>query len=234
MFDSHKYFGFDLKELQAAIRKALMGYVSVNVVNPPAGTVWGRFNDRTVDTDRVDKMAQRFETHLDNCTDKNSMDIALDPDWLFSRDSFISIIDGMDMGDVPMLKFTEQGLVEIRKNNLWMLTGNHRRLALGQYVAQMKADVESAKEIIRSIKDCKMEDESVMLDDVASEKLRWANEVVKTVQPKILKSSMWTVRAYNRGAWYHTPRRDGGQTYRTSSPHRKRTRRPAGQGKRDL
>jgi hypothetical protein len=60
----------------------------------------------------------------------------------------------MDMGDVPMLKFTEQGLVEIRKNNLWMLTGNHRRLALGQYVAQMKADVESAKEIIRSIKDC--------------------------------------------------------------------------------
>jgi hypothetical protein len=223
-----------MNELRATRQKAFMGYVSLNVVNPPPGAVWGTFNNRIVDTKWVDKMAESFDFHLDNCTDQNSMDITLDPDWLFDQSAFISVIEGLLMDDVPPLKFTKQGEVEIKNNNLWMLSGNHRRLALGQYVAKMKAEVESAKEIIRSLKEGKTEGEMAKLDDAAKNKLTQAEEIIKKVAPKILKSSMWSVRVYNRGAWYHTPRGDGGPTYRTSSPHRKRTRRPSRKGNCDL
>lgn len=228
------FFGFDLKELRAAKGKALMGFVSMNVVNPPAGTVWGKFNNRKVDANWVSQMTERFASHLDSCAEENSMDVALDPDWLFSKDPLISVIDGNAMEEVPALKFTKQGEVEIKNNNLWMLSGNHRRLALCQHVAKMKAVVESAKETIKGFTEGKSDEDMAKLDDVSREKMTQAEQVVNTTEPKILKSSMWTVRVFNRGAWYHTPRGDGRPTYRTSSPDRDRTRRRAGQDKRDL
>jgi len=43
--DRNKFNSITLTELQKEKKAAEMGYMSMNLINPPNGAFWGKFND---------------------------------------------------------------------------------------------------------------------------------------------------------------------------------------------
>ncbi len=177
-----------------------MGYLAMDIINPPDGTIWGKFNNRALNDTWIKSMSENFATTIDNCIDSCSMEVAIDPSWLVDSDSILKSVEGLTIDKVPVMKFTPQGEMAIKNNNLWMLGGNHRRVALIKYIQSMKDRVALSKEAIATIKkdkaDKDVEDSDPELEDS-----------VKELEDKIASSRMWTVKVYDRGASFHHPHR---------------------------
>jgi hypothetical protein len=198
--DESKFCNFDMKELRGIQEEAFLGFVSMNVVDPPVGTYWGKFNNRVLNNSWVQKMLEKFIVNLDNTSNENSMDVALDPEWLENpKDQFVNSVTKLDIDAVPKLKFNQKGLQAIKKNNLWMLSGNHRRMALTAYVAQIDEDIATTKEAIKELTAGKTTEDIKNLDEESIAMLRDSTKRVELLEQKRSKSRFWTVKVYDRG-----------------------------------
>lgn len=175
--------------------------MKINVVRPPTGALWGKFNDRAINHDWVKRLTASFVENMDSCTDDNSMDVALDPAWLENSGTIVPTVEGLDMEDVPLMAFNAEGAAAIKRNNLWMLSGKHRRLAVMKYIEQLEKELHDANNAIEDIIEEKTDDEADDLFDGVEKRLNDARELVGVLEMKIKKSSFWTVRIFDRGAW---------------------------------
>lgn len=174
--------------------------MKMDVVQPPTGASWGKFNNRAINDDWVKKLSTSFEDSLDSCTDQTSMDVALDPEWLENRTSIVPSVEGLNIDDVPQIRFNPTGSAAIQRNNLWMLSGNHRRLAVVKYVMQLQKELDDANAAIDEITTKQNTDDQV--DDSfngAENRLKEAQDLVSSLEAKIKTSRFWTVRIYDRG-----------------------------------
>lgn len=196
------FFGFKKELLRKLSGKAIIGYMKINIIKPPEGTYWGQFNDRAISDTWVDTLFQTFcNGELDRCTDRNTMDVAVDRAWLDGGgNDATDLVDGYTLDEVPEIAFTVGGKKAIKNNNLWMLSGNHRRLALKKYVESLKATMEEAQEKIDEVKKDKSEDELAKLGEGARRGLEENEAIVEEMKEKIEEGSYWTVRLMDRGA----------------------------------
>lgn len=180
---------------------AEIGYFKINVIDPPIGAVWGTFNDRPPNANAVDKMVSAFEIHVDNCTDSCAMDVAVDPAWLVDPGSALKKVDGLTIFQVPELRFTQEGEKAVRSNNnLWMLSGNHRRLALKRHIDTLKQELTDAKAAMEEKGDDDESSDGIQIvEDGVAIPYKEAEEKVKYLEERIERSSFWAVRAYDRG-----------------------------------
>lgn len=158
-----------------------------------------------VKQDWVDELCDSFVENMDQCTDANAMDIVLDWTWLTEdcRKTPMLLIDGFKVMDVPLLDFTTAGKQAIKPNNLWMLSGNHRRLAVIKYVGLLNEKLEEAKSKVDEVLKGKTLRELDKMADGAKRQLEDAKERVELLKKRIVQSSHWTVRVYDRGTWRH-------------------------------
>lgn len=175
----------------------------MNIVDPPVGTIWGKFNNRPVDHNWVDSLSKAFEARLDNCTSESLMDVALDPDWLVDRGIMkTETIEGRRIEELPCMELSPEGVVAVKTKELWMLGGHHRRIALMKHIDKMKETVKAKKKVIEEMSQGKTDDEIARMGEDAAMKLRGAKENVKALMEKIERSSVWAIKVYDRGAWY--------------------------------
>jgi hypothetical protein len=221
-FDVEKFFGFKITQLKKQKGAALLGYMKMNIVDPPEGAFWGKFNNRLVDEAWVETLHKRFIRNMDNSTDEHAIDVVVDPEWLENPDGFIVSVDGDPSNDgVQEMKFNPAGALAIRNKNLWVLSGHHRRLALIRYVHTLKTELDEAMKAIEDITKGKSNKELSSMGEKAKERLEENERLVKLIEPRIHQSKFWAVRAYNRGA-SRGRSRDGPET-------RRLTRRPFSQ-----
>jgi hypothetical protein len=204
--DDNKFFGFDVVALRKSKMDAWIGYLAMDIIDPPDGAIWGKFNNRALDHNWIRSMTETFATRVDNCLDLCSMEVAVDPCWLIDSHSALKSVDGLTVDKVPVMKFTPQGEIAIKHNNLWMLGGNHRRLALIKYIKSLEEKVALSKEAIVTTKDDNTDKDDS--DPDFNKKLNELQDSVKELEDKIASSRMWTVKLYDRGASFrHTHRR---------------------------
>ena len=194
------FFGVDLTTLKNYKREAKLGYMKMNLVNPPSGAFWGKFNNRAVSEEWVQSLHNSFVKEMDNCADDHSIDVVLDPAWLANPDALLQSIDGMKIEDVPEISFTGTGAAMIKKNNLWMLSGNHRRFALARYIKTLKDNLDVANETIAEIIGNKSPDQVANLGEGPMVRLKGAQKNRKRFEARLKTCSFWTIRVYDRGA----------------------------------
>jgi hypothetical protein len=193
------FFGFTLRELRGKMEDACIGYLSMNVVNPPEGAFWGKFNNRALDQNWIKSLANTFKVNLDNCTAKTAMDIAIDPDWLVDKSTIEPKVEGKDINDVKEINFSQEGWRAIKNNNLWVLSGNHRHIALTAFRDSMKEEVAIINQAIETAMSQVSEEQAQNMDSVTQKDLEITKREAEFLEEKIHNSTKWLVRVYDRG-----------------------------------
>lgn len=142
--DAKIFFGEEKDTLKKIKESSFIGYLKMNIVNPPEGTTWGYFNDRPVNQAWVSGLAEMFvNDKLHNCEERYAMDIAVNRSWVNNLVDAESIreLSGKDLQHMPQLQLTTEGQRAILEDGLWVMGGNHRRLALISYVDWLKYEL---------------------------------------------------------------------------------------------
>ena len=144
IMDAKKFFGLNMDLLKHIKAASLIGHLKMNIVRPPEGTIWGHFNDRAVNWSWVSGLVNDFPERLNNCDDKFVMEMAVKRFWVLNiadaEDN--RILSGKNITELPKLQLTEEGLHNILTEDLWVMGGNHRRLALIEYNTQLNERIE--------------------------------------------------------------------------------------------
>ncbi|KAH9019230.1 hypothetical protein EDB85DRAFT_1896816 [Lactarius pseudohatsudake] len=186
--DGAEFGGFQKSELREKKKAAELGYLSMDIVDPPKGAFWGKFNDRKVDEQWVNKLVTSFTENLENCTDVTAIEVAVKKTWVKNLDSVMPTVDMHQLSEVPDIEFTDEGKEAIARGNLWMLGGNHRRKALTKYRKMKSEELKTMKNQVG-----KMETEAL-----ADEELDTAKAEVKRLEETVAASSIWVIRLYDR------------------------------------
>jgi hypothetical protein len=129
-----------------------MGYLSMDVVDPPQGAMWGKWNNRSVGQNFVDSMAAGFVNQLENCVERYAIPVAVRKAWLRPTVKPMERINGKRIDQVPTISFTVEGARAIANNELWVLGGNHRRLALAKCMEDLRTELEDKRAFIADLK----------------------------------------------------------------------------------
>jgi hypothetical protein len=189
------FMEFKLQELNKRMSESVVGYLSMNLYDPPAGATWGLYNDRKISHVWVRRLAEDFRRKMENCSEKEGIDIAIQPEWLKNRADILTKIDGKEIKDVPVMEFTEEGQKAISKSNLILLGGNHRREAVLMHVKWLEKEAEK-KEAVLSKKE---EDLGVDLVGPAVQEVKKLRESVEELKRRMDDAKYWAVRIYDKG-----------------------------------
>jgi hypothetical protein len=170
----------------------------VNVIDPPGGSEWGKYNDRIVDADWKAGLVESFAVRLDNCTDATAMEVAVEREWL-ENEVIPETVEGCDIKAVPRMKLSEIGKSKVAKTegkgkqwgNLLFLGGNHRRSALQVHVKKLEDDLKNKQKEIERV-ETSGEDQQTDVELLKSE--------AEKMTTKLDAAQLWVVRLYDRGA----------------------------------
>lgn len=168
----------------------------MNLYDPPKGAFWGEFNDRPLNQDHVATLARDFGACLDNCEDKTSLDAAVKREWIKNIENAIETADGTTVNDVPLMELTEEGLAVIKPNNLWILSGNHRRMALIRHVTDLKSDL---ADTMASLDKIEVEKKEGDIAGKLGQEVERLNKKAEGLGERIESSCKWVIRLYDRG-----------------------------------
>jgi hypothetical protein len=196
--DANVCFGYERKTVEGWAEEANMGYLTLDILNPPEGTVWGHFNDRIINHSQVEALVESFKLSFDNCTNSTAMYIAVKPEWVSNIDQKVQTVRGKTIDMVPLMAFTPEGAKAIEDDNLWVLSGNHRRQALQIHVQRMQDKLDEVKEQ-RASMHSKQAEGGFQSD--ANAKEMQADMEVRQMEQAIAMTSRWAMQVYNRGAW---------------------------------
>jgi predicted ribosome quality control (RQC) complex YloA/Tae2 family protein len=191
------FMGYPLEQIRGKKLEAFIGYLSFNLYDPPKEATWGRYNDRAVNEDWVANLVIEFTKHLDNCTDEDALEVAVKRPWIENTEDILDTVNDKTIKEVPVLKFTREGMNAIHPDNLVMLGGNHRRLALKQYVDELKKQLEKAQQKLKG-KDTQAQKHADITGPIADEVKR-LQETVDWYDRKVKKSQHWVVALYDIG-----------------------------------
>jgi hypothetical protein len=193
--------GFEIEELRAIKADAFIGFRVMKMDPPPDGAYWGKFNDRVVEEKWVNALATDFERDLDNCAEDTTMEIVVYRKWLAELEEGeveVNVLEGKRLNQVPALRLTPSGQKEASDENLWVMGGNHRRLALGKFLEKMRAELEKDEADLEKVTEA---NKKAM--DPEGEGENEENKLKKEVSRKrevINKAQKWVVKVYDRGA----------------------------------
>ena len=193
-----KYQGFTIKQLQEWKKDATLGYLKMNIYEPPAEAYWGKHNNRVINEEWVAQLTQHFWENLENCTNADAIDMVVDKEWIKNADHILDSVDGKKIEDVQEIQFTAEGKAAISPNNLLMLGGNHRRLAMKMFVDELKAHLEVTEEE-HNPKNKRWEKTTTFQEDSLSEQTSRLKLRIDELERRIGISQHWVVRLYSKG-----------------------------------
>jgi hypothetical protein len=181
--------GFSKTEIRERKSQAFRGYLAMNILSPPVGTIWGEFNDRRLEHGAVKKLLRDFRGDLENSTDDYAIEVAIRHSWLKVREGsekgseYDDTVEGKTIDKVKRLELNETDAEAIAEQKIWMLGGNHRRAALELLVEEKKDKLEQQKKKTTTSEDAKRE-----LEDK-----------VKELEQEVERASHWAIKVYDRG-----------------------------------
>lgn len=219
------FMGFDVTRLRGEIQKAFMGYLCVDIIDPPSGATWGYFNDRWVDKKWLKDLLGAYEEQgVDNCADKTAIEVAIRESWIKNprisakdkdtakgkdadkdkdaeakarkKTSIMGSVEGHTIHQIPMMELTDKGKAEVKPDQLWMLGGNHRREALKIRREGILGELAKCKEAV-----AKIEEENKRAGYTGSvdvEKDRFV-KVGVLLQKQLDMEKKWVVKLFDRG-----------------------------------
>ncbi|KAI9429716.1 hypothetical protein H4582DRAFT_2088588 [Lactarius indigo] len=185
--DGNEFSGFQKTELREKKKAAELGYLAMDITEPPKGAFWGKFNDQKVDEKWVNYLVMSFTENLDNCTDAAVIEIAVKKSWVKNMKVVLTTVDGRKLSDVLQIEFTNEGKQAITTNNLWMLGRNHQHKALIEY---RKIKSEELKAVKNQIGKISGEEAEAGGDGPDLEAMKNA---MKVIEEKIAASSVWVI-----------------------------------------
>jgi hypothetical protein len=190
--------GEELKWLEHEAENLEAGYLAMNVLDPPKGAEWGRFNEREVKKSWIEQLVKEFPNKLHNCRNVTAMFLGIRKSWIKNENAILKSVSGMDVDKVPLLELTPEAeeLIKNKKEKLWMMSGNHRRVALGQFIGKKKARVEELKKTIAKHEERKKDAKHAVESEAAQ---RRAKDELDELEREIDIKSRWVVRLYDRG-----------------------------------
>ena len=202
-------FSYTVTEVEGWAAAARLGYFAMDILNPPEGTIWGKFNDRPIDLPQIDKLVEDFSGRLMNSSEVFAMFVAVKKEWVKNLPQISKEVAGLTMDKLPLIEFTPEALEEIAKTEgLWMLSGNHRRRALTIHVQKLRVQLEELQERKRKLH---LKQREAGYDCILDAKEKRVDREIKLVMDAIVMDSRWLVRVFDRGAWPPSKarRRDG-------------------------
>ena len=202
--DDSEYFDFEVNVLRKKKQEAQLCFLSMNLISPPDGAFWGKFNDRVLVSKWVSDMVQVLKGGLDHTADENAINVAVKREWIVGMEeqnveAFLKAnahSEGKDIEEVPEVKFTELGLKEIKNRNLWMLGGNHRREAMKVIAAGLVNEIEEERKVLAKLKRENQEGDVV---GIKNAEISATEERLQKLEKKLSKTSKWAVRLFDRG-----------------------------------
>lgn len=193
------FSGVEVTKLRKIKADAFIGYRVMNMCPPPKGAYWGKFNDRVVEQKWVNDLASAFEGDLDNCSEDTTMNVVVYKHWLEKVEegkAEVTMLEGKTLDEVPALGLTNVGQREASDDNLWIMGGNHRRLALSQFLEKTRADLEKDEADLEKISEANKKSTDAQGEN---EEKRMREEVSRK-RKLIEKGHKWVVKVYDRGA----------------------------------
>jgi hypothetical protein len=179
--------------------KVQLGYMSTNIIKPLEGAGWGRFNDRAVKEAWVQHLASEFVNNKQNCRKNTAISIAVKKSWIKNVDEIMPSVAGKDIEEVPMLELTDEAKNLIRaseEDEIWFLSGNHRRLALKIHISRLGKEKEAI--LKEAEKMHKKQIEGGHNHDQNAEEKEFKAQAEKLGRD-IETASRWAVLVYDRG-----------------------------------
>lgn len=178
-------------EIQKKLVQANLGFVCMNIVEPPCGPkAWGKYNNRPIRTAGVKDLVDKFNSVGPlKCQADKVIFIPMRPNWYSSQP--IAVINGLYIQDVPKLVLTPEGLEAILARLFNPLNGNHRREALILYCAALAAQLEKLEEELKALE-----------GDAATAKA----EEVRVMQERVEWAPYWTIQIHDLGTCSCCPR----------------------------
>jgi hypothetical protein len=208
------FFGYPLSQLRKKQKDAVIGWALLDTYHPPKGTEWGTFNDRVVQQSWVRDLLIKYRTEVyDHISEETEMEIVVSEDWIANplEDLKASLDEIVDKTKIPLLKFTEKGKEGMKVERLWMMGGNHRRLAQRALLSARTSDYELAAEQAKKARDKWAE--SSKLDTAKRDEVEKLESVATELKARIDFESLWGVKIYSRGEHARTgsPRYETGE-----------------------
>ena len=196
------FFGQDPDTLLKIKAESFIGCLTMNILEPPQGTLWGYFNNRAMVPSHVAKLHQKFKIRLDNCVDENVMHIAVKRKWVknISQAEEIQRVDGRSIDTVPEMELTADGVKEIKKEKLFVMGGNHRRLALQKFVDELQVLLKDAQANAGHPNATTVSKPKKGQSKGQPENKDEAEKLVAELTTRISNSSKWAVYLYDLGA----------------------------------
>jgi Na+/phosphate symporter len=146
-------------------------------------------------------LLKKYTTDVfDNMADETAMEIVLSESWIQNPlgDLVKSVDEIIDKNTVPKLRFTAEGLEEMKEERLWMMGGNHRRLAQRIMLDQKTRDYERMMEDAKELRDKWAEGGKV--DERKRKEAEELEADAEELKKQIDFESLWAVKLYSRGA----------------------------------
>jgi len=183
-----EFMGFDIKMLEKRAAQAFVGYLSMNVYEPPSAATWGLHNDRKIDDTWVTDLVTAFKKSVNQTSEKNVIEMAMRPQWLSNREAVLRTVNGLGIEEVPVMEFTEEGEAEMSPNGLIMLGGNHRRAAVRKYVDWLE------NQIVYEEKRLTLKPTTAPAEEVSS-----LRESIRLLKKEKEHAVLWVVKIYDLG-----------------------------------
>ncbi|KAH9022645.1 hypothetical protein EDB85DRAFT_1895168 [Lactarius pseudohatsudake] len=201
--DGATFNGIAKTVLREQKKAAELGFMKMDIVNPPQGAHWGRFNDRKLNNEWVDELAIQFQSNLDNCTDESAIEVAVKIEWLKDVTKVHQTVDGKAIEDVSAIEFTDEGKTAIANNNLWALGGNHRREALILYVSAQREELEEKRKEFNRVEEESKKPTQARLGPakgaaVERQDIEAYKKLLKALEDKIENAGYWVIKLYDR------------------------------------
>jgi hypothetical protein len=192
-----KFMGYTLEDLRSKKHAAFIGYLSINLYDPPKEATWGRYNDRAVNNNWVATLVRDFTRCLDNCTMEDALEVAVRRDWIQNIDQVLQMVNDKTICNVPVIEFTPKGKEAIKPDNLVMLGGNHRRLAIKDYIDELRQQLEKARTKLKG-KGVQAHKQSDITGPIGEE-VQKLEEKVEWLEKKLASSQHWVIAMYDMG-----------------------------------
>lgn len=82
-----EFMGLPLQEVEQIKAAGRVGFVSMNLYEPPAGATWGVYNDRKIKDAWVKRLYTDFHRSYDNCTEEDCLEVGIKLEWLKDRNA---------------------------------------------------------------------------------------------------------------------------------------------------
>ena len=172
--------------------------MSMSLLNPLRGAIWGEHNDRQLSEKMVDSLVSAFKGLVDNCKDTEAIPVVVRKSWISNLETMVESPNGMDIKSMPEMQFTEVGRAAIQPNNLWVLGGNHRRTAIIAYTEWVREEQKKTAEAQDGVKAKEKAATGEQLKSLLAEAVR-LKKIEEEWEQKLEKARTWVVVLYDRG-----------------------------------